>query len=102
MATKEKNFSKYFKAIGDPTRLRILTLLSSKEMTVNEITAAIGLSQPTISRHLGILREADIVADRREGQNVYYRLDKIQVQDCCVGFCDCLQIKIDKRKSKKK
>ena len=100
----EKTFSKFFKAFGDPTRLKILTLLaSSKEMTVNEIVEKIKLSQPTISRHLAILREADAVTDRREGQNVYYSLNKTAVSGCCTGFCDCLAIPVVvEKKSKKK
>ena len=98
----ERSYSKYFKAFGDPTRLRILGLLAVKEMTVNEIVKKIELSQPTISRHLGILREAEVVIDRREGQQVFYSLNKISVGDCCTGFCDCLEVKvIDTRKSKK-
>ncbi|MBU1320244.1 MAG: metalloregulator ArsR/SmtB family transcription factor [candidate division Zixibacteria bacterium] len=98
----ERAYSKYFKAFGDPTRLRILALLSSKEMTVSEIVANIGLSQPTISRHLGILRDADVVHDRRDGQNVYYSINKASVEGCCRGFCDCLEIRIKTGQSKKK
>jgi DNA-binding transcriptional ArsR family regulator len=88
----ERAFSKYFKAFGDPSRLRILMLLSSNEKTVNQIVKSIGLSQPTVSRHLAILREAGIVTSRRERQNVYYGLKKEAVAICCVGFCDCLDI----------
>jgi len=101
----ERSYSKYFKAFGDPTRLRILGLLASKEMTVNEIVEKIKLSQPTISRHLGILREAEVVIDRREGQQVFYSLNKISVGDCCSGFCDCLEVRVvggGKKKMKKK
>ena len=99
----EKRFSKYFKAFGDPSRLRIVALLSDKEMTVNDITDAVKLSQPTVSRHLAILREAGVVIDRRDKQKVYYRLNKDSVESCCSGFCDCLEIRIKAApKSKKK
>ena len=99
----ERQFSKYFKAFGEPSRLRILELLSSKELTVNEIVKAIGLSQPTVSRHLAVLREAEMVIDRRDGQKVYYSLNKQAVGNCCEGFCNCLEIRvIDRRKKKKK
>lgn len=91
----ERTYSKYFKAFGDPTRLRILALLAKKEMSVGQITDVIGLSQPTISRHLGILREAEVVESRRDGQQVYYSLIKSNVSNCCEGFCDCLQIRIE-------
>lgn len=98
----DRDFTKYFKAFGDPSRLRILVLLSSKEMTVNEIAKAVGLSQPTASRHLGILRDTDVVIDRREGQQVFYSLNKKSVEDCCSGFCCRLDISEAKPKKTKK
>jgi DNA-binding transcriptional ArsR family regulator len=99
----EKVYSKYFKAFGDPSRLRILALLSGGEMAVNDIVDAMHLTQPTISRHLAILREADIVIDRRDGQRIFYRLNKAAVGDCCTGFCDCLMVPAPKgKKSEKK
>lgn len=96
----ERRFSRFFKAFGDPTRLKILSSLSGGELTVGEIVKAVGLSQPTISRHLAILRDADIVQDRRDGQQVYYSLNKDVVEGCCMGFCDCLQIKNVRRRKK--
>ncbi len=98
----EKRFSKYFKAFGDPSRLKIISILAVKEMTVNEIVDQMELSQPTISRHLAILREADVVIDRRDGQNVFYSLNKDSVQTCCTGFCDCLAIPVPRTKKLKK
>ncbi len=89
-----KRFSRSFKAFGDPTRLRIIMLLASKEMTVNEVVKEIGLSQPTISRHLAVLREADVVVSRRNGQQVIYSLNKDSIRVCCTGFCDCLAIPV--------
>ena len=97
----DRSFSKYFKAFSDQSRLKILKLLTSKELTVNEIVAKIGLSQPTVSRHLGILREAGVVIDRRDGQKVYYGLNKGAVQNCCEGFCSCLMIRIEPEKPAK-
>lgn len=64
-----------FRALADPTRLRCLLLLHSEgELCVCELTHALGEIQPKISRHLAQLREAGIVADRRQGLWVYYRL----------------------------
>ena len=97
----ERTFSRYFKAFGDPTRLKILTLLSTKEMAVNDIVKKVKLTQPTVSRHLGILRDAGIVIDRRDGQQVYYRLNKESVADCCGGFCNCLAVVIPRARRKK-
>lgn len=64
-----------FHALSDPTRLRVLTLLTNeKELCVCELTHALGLSQPMISRHLASLRAAALVSDRRAGVWIYYRL----------------------------
>jgi DNA-binding transcriptional ArsR family regulator len=70
-----------FKALSDPTRRRILSLLGDRERTVNEIVAEFSLSQPAISRHLGVLREAGLVTAVRRGQSVVYALDSTVVQD---------------------
>jgi len=96
-----KSYSRYFKAFSDPTRLKILQLLSSKEMTVTEIVKAVNLSQPTISRHLAIMRDAGILSDRRDGQNIFYKLNKNVVIKCCSGFCDGLRVKVKIEKKKK-
>ena len=88
----EKNFSTYFKAFGDSTRQKILAHLSRGERTVSEIVAAVGFSQPTISRHLSILKSAGIVIDERRGKNVLYALNKELIRRCCMGFCSCLDI----------
>jgi ArsR family transcriptional regulator len=63
------------RALADQTRLRILSLLSAhEELCVCNFTQALDMAQPKISRHLGILREALILQDRREGQWIHYRL----------------------------
>lgn len=66
--------SRFFKALGDETRLRIVALLSHGELCVCHFESALGLSQPNASRQLGVLRSAGIVESRREGSWVYYRL----------------------------
>jgi ArsR family transcriptional regulator len=67
----------FFPALADPTRLRCLLLLAAEgELCVCELTHALGESQPKISRHLAMLREAGIVSDRREGLWVHYRLSQ--------------------------
>jgi ArsR family transcriptional regulator len=59
--------------LGDATRLRLLTLLDIEELTVAELARITRLAQPRVSTHLARLREAGLVADRREGVSVYYR-----------------------------
>jgi ArsR family transcriptional regulator len=70
-----RELSRLFKALGDETRLRILKLLEKKELCVCEIEQALEIAQSRASRHLGILREAGLVRDRREGPWVVYRLN---------------------------
>lgn len=65
----------FFHALSDPTRLRCLALLHARgELCVCELTRALGVSQPKISRHLALLRELGIVAARREGVWMHYHL----------------------------
>ena len=64
-----------FQALSDSTRLRCLLLLKQEtELCVCELTHALCLIQPKVSRHLAMLRESGIVSDRRMGQWIYYRL----------------------------
>lgn len=63
------------RALADETRLRCLLLMQQEgELCVCELTHALGIIQPKVSRHLATLRQAGIVADRRQGQWIYYRL----------------------------
>ncbi|MCP5416492.1 MAG: metalloregulator ArsR/SmtB family transcription factor [Chromatiaceae bacterium] len=65
-----------YAAIAHETRLRcLLLLLEYEELCVCELTHTIGAAQPTISRHLALLREAELVSDRREGLWIYYRVN---------------------------
>jgi len=64
-------------ALANDIRLRCIALIESEgELCVCELTHALHLSQPMISRHLALLRDAGLVSDRRAGQWVYYRLNK--------------------------
>ncbi len=69
-----RHLNKFFKALSDETRRRILRLLNESDRTVGEIVGNFHLSQPTISRHLSVLKEANLVVDQRQGQHVIYRL----------------------------
>lgn len=64
-----------FRALADDTRLRILALVSSGEVCVCNIHTALNLPQPTVSRHLAYLRKAGLVAARRDGLWMHYRLE---------------------------
>jgi len=62
------------KALGDETRLRVLELLAGGERCVCELQADLGIAQPLLSFHLKVLREASLVADRRDGRWAHYSL----------------------------
>jgi DNA-binding transcriptional ArsR family regulator len=63
------------KTISDPTRLRVLSLIESGELNVTALCQRLQLPQPTVSHHLGLLREAGFVRARRSGKQVYYSLN---------------------------
>ena len=69
-----RTHSRFFKALGDDTRLRIVALLSHGELCVCHVESALGLPQPTASRQLGILKNAGVVEARRAGTWMYYGL----------------------------
>ena len=72
--TKLFDMERFFRALADHTRLRLLNLMRSDEVCVCFFTEILGTHQPKISRHLAYLRRAGIVSARREGQWMHYRL----------------------------
>jgi len=75
-----RNLADMFKALGDPTRLRIVTALAAAELCVCDLSAVCELSESAISHQLRILRNLRIVKYRRAGKIVYYRLDDDHVE----------------------
>ncbi|MEU0049574.1 metalloregulator ArsR/SmtB family transcription factor [Streptomyces sp. NPDC006309] len=74
---RAETLAKVFKALGDPVRLRLLSLIASRaggEVCVCDLTPAFDLSQPTISHHLKLLKQAGLIGSERRGTWVYYRL----------------------------
>ena len=70
-----------FFGLADSTRLKILKLLGKEELCACEVMAALDLTQPTTSHHLGILERSGLVASRREGKWVFYRLSNPRVAE---------------------
>jgi len=64
-----------FKALSDKTRLRILKLLENGELCVCDIVAALDMVQPRVSFHLGVLKKAHLLKDRKEGKWMHYQID---------------------------
>ena len=80
-AETAKKQSRFFKALSDEKRIRILKLLRVKEMCVCELMIALQLTQPNLSHHLRILENMGIINSRREGKWVYYSLANAQTID---------------------
>ena len=69
-----EQFEHVGRAIADPSRLRILKMLEPEELCVCQITAVLGLAPATVSKHLSVLKAAGLIAQRKAGRWVYYRL----------------------------
>jgi ArsR family transcriptional regulator len=75
MATKRNfNIERFFQALGDNTRLRLINLMGEQEICVCYFVEILGSPQPKVSRHLAYLRSAGIVSRRREGKWMHYRI----------------------------
>jgi ArsR family transcriptional regulator len=69
-----------FKSLSDPTRLRIISMVSDREFCVSDLVAALEMEQSTISHQLRDMRRLGLVSFRREGRHVFYRLDDPHVR----------------------
>ena len=74
-----KAASRTFRALADPTRRQILQDLKAGELTAGEITSRFSISGPSISRHVAILKSADLVSERRAGNRIFYRLESDRI-----------------------
>jgi len=84
---KENQFrSKIFKALSDPTRLKILDFLRNGEKCVCEIIPYVGLIQPVVSRHLKILKDTGLVIDKKDGNRRLYSITEPQVFEIIDGI----------------
>lgn len=80
-----------FKLIGEPTRLAILhTLMGGEEKNVGQVVAETGRSEANVSRHLKQLAKAKMVARRKEGLQVFYRLTDVVIEQICRLVCGAL------------
>ena len=78
--------NKTFKALSDPTRREILKLLSEGDMAANEIVQHFNMSQPSISKHLEILKQAELVTAEKKGQFVIYSINLTVLQSVLGDF----------------
>jgi DNA-binding transcriptional ArsR family regulator len=80
-----------FRAIGEPTRIRILDRLREGEASVHDLTLALGSSQQNVSKHLALLQRAGIVGRRRDGTYSYYCIADDSVLALCETVCGSIQ-----------
>ena len=73
----------FAKILADDTRQRIMALCCCRWVSVSELQQQLDVSQPTVSHHLSVLREANLVQARSEGRQVFYRLSQDRVVNCC-------------------
>lgn len=76
------------KALADPIRREILNLLKKGRMPAGEITAHFSVSAPAISRHLSVLKEADLICDTREGKFIYYEINTSVLEETMLWLAD--------------
>jgi DNA-binding transcriptional ArsR family regulator len=80
-----------FRALAEPTRIKLLERLREGEASVLELTALVGTTQQNVSKHLNLLQDAGIVARRKQGNYAYYRIVDQTVYALCETVCDSLQ-----------
>ena len=84
-----------FRAMGEPMRIRLLDRLREGEATVAELTEALGASQQNVSKHLAVLTDAGILARRKDGNRVHYRIGDEGVLAICEEVCGSVQRQLD-------
>lgn len=76
------------KALSDPVRREILNLLKSGRMTAGEISSKFDITAAAVSRHLSVLRDADLIRDQREGKFIYYELNASVLEEILLWIRD--------------
>lgn len=77
-----------FKALADPSRRQILSLLRKGEMTAGELAEHFDMAKPSLSHHFSVLKQADLIFARRDGQQIYYALNTTVVEDLLAMIWD--------------
>lgn len=89
-----------FKALADPTRREILGLLRQGEKTAGALAEEFDMTKPSMSHHFAVLKEADLITSRREGQQIWYALNTTVVQDLMAWAMDL--IRDDEKKGRRR
>jgi len=81
-----------FKALADPTRREVLRLLAHGERTAGELAEQFDMTKPSMSHHFAVLKEAELIRSRREGQQIFYSLDTTVLEDVLTRMWDLLGV----------
>ncbi len=79
-----RTVARFFQALADPTRVRMLTALAQGEWCVSDLTSALGMDQPAVSHQLKYLREMNLVHWQKHGRHVYYTLGDQHLRDILI------------------
>jgi ArsR family transcriptional regulator, arsenate/arsenite/antimonite-responsive transcriptional repressor len=80
-----------FRALADPTRREVLRLLRNREMTAGELAERFDMTKPTMSHHFALLKEANLISSRRQGQTIWYGLNTTVLQDVVGWVMDLIK-----------
>ncbi|MBI1279904.1 MAG: metalloregulator ArsR/SmtB family transcription factor [Anaerolineaceae bacterium] len=80
-----RTVARFFQALADPTRVRMLTALANGEWCVSDLTSALGMDQPAVSHQLKYLREMELVRWQKHGRHVYYTLGDQHLRDILIS-----------------
>jgi DNA-binding transcriptional ArsR family regulator len=100
----DEDVASVFRALSDPTRRQILQDLRGGERTASEIASWFPMTAPSVSRHLGVLKGARLVRERRDGNRIYYSLVEERLALCVGGFLSSVcpeQVVLRRRRAKR-
>lgn len=90
--------NKVYRALGDPTRRRVLELLRDGDMTAGELAARFELSWPTMSGHFSVLREADLISAERRGATITYSLNASVLEEALLALMNAFKVAPEDRR----
>lgn len=93
--------SKVFKALSDPTRRRVLELLRIAPMSAGELGSHFSFSQPTMSAHYAVLKEADLIEGEKIGKQIIYHIKMSVLEDALLSFAEAVGMEIKPQPSRK-
>jgi DNA-binding transcriptional ArsR family regulator len=92
----------YFSVLSEPTRLKIMHAVCNGERSVSQIVAETGATQTNVSRHLGLMHRHGVLARRKDGNQVYYRVADETMIELCRSVCNRIATTIDERRPLRK